>query len=118
MKLSFLFIAHDLNIVRHFSDRVVVMYLGKIMEIAPSEEIYRNPSHPYTEALLADIPVPDPTVKKKHILLKGDIPSPTHIPPGCRFHTRCIYRFEPCDKIVPRTTDLGGGHFVDCHLRG
>jgi oligopeptide transport system ATP-binding protein len=118
MRLSFLFIAHDLNIVRHFSDRVVVMYLGKVMESAPSEEIYRNPSHPYTEALLADIPVPDPTVKKKHILLKGDIPSPTHIPPGCRFHTRCIYRFDPCDKIVPRTTDLGGGHFVDCHLRG
>jgi oligopeptide/dipeptide ABC transporter ATP-binding protein len=87
---------------------------------------------PYTEALLADIPVadptikkkhadipvPDPTIKKKHILLKGDIPSPTQIPPGCRFHTRCIYRFDPCDKIVPRTTDLGGGHFVDCHLRG
>jgi oligopeptide transport system ATP-binding protein len=118
MKLSFLFIAHDLNVVRHFSDRVVVMYLGKVMESAPSEEIYRNPSHPYTEALLADIPIPDPTVKKKHILLKGDIPSPTHIPPGCRFHTRCIYRFDPCDKIVPRTTDLGGGHFVDCHLRG
>ncbi len=116
--LSFLFIAHDLNIVRHFSDRVVVMYLGKVMEIAPAEEIYRNPSHPYTEALLADIPVADPTVKKKHILLKGDIPSPTQIPPGCRFHTRCIYRFEPCDKIVPRTTDLGNGHFVDCHLRG
>ncbi|MGE5174214.1 MAG: ABC transporter ATP-binding protein [Betaproteobacteria bacterium] len=118
MKLSFLFIAHDLNIVRHFSDRVIVMYLGKIMEVAPAEEIYKNPSHPYTEALLADIPVADPTIKKKHILLKGDIPSPTQIPPGCRFHTRCIYRFEPCDKIVPRTTDLGGGHFVDCHLRG
>ena len=118
MKLSFLFIAHDLNIVRHFSDRVVVMYLGKIMEVAPAEEMYRNPSHPYTEALLADIPVADPTVKKKHILLKGDIPSPTQIPSGCRFHTRCIHRFEPCDKIVPRTTDLGNGHFVDCHLRG
>jgi len=118
MKLSFLFIAHDLNIVRHFSDRVAVMYLGKIMEIAPAEAIYRNPSHPYTEALLADIPVADPTVKKKHILLKGEIPSPTHIPPGCRFHTRCIYRFEPCDRIVPNTTDLGNGHFVDCHLRG
>jgi oligopeptide transport system ATP-binding protein len=118
MGLSFLFIAHDLNLVRYFSDRVAVMYLGKIMEIAPAEEIYKNPSHPYTEALLADIPVPDPTVKKKHILLKADIPSPTQIPPGCRFHTRCIYRFEPCDKIVPRTTDLGHGHFVDCHLRG
>jgi oligopeptide/dipeptide ABC transporter ATP-binding protein len=118
MKLSFLFIAHDLNVVRHFSDRVAVMYLGKIVELAPAEEIYRNPSHPYTEALLADIPVADPTVKRKHILLKGDIPSPTQIPPGCRFHTRCIYRFEPCDKIVPKTTDLGNGHFVDCHLRG
>jgi oligopeptide/dipeptide ABC transporter ATP-binding protein len=118
LKLSFLFIAHDLNIVRHFSDRVAVMYLGKIVEIAPAEEIYRKTSHPYTEALLADIPVADPTFKKKHILLKGDIPSPTQIPPGCRFHTRCIYRFEPCDKIVPRTTDLGNGHFVNCHLRG
>jgi oligopeptide/dipeptide ABC transporter ATP-binding protein len=118
LRLSFLFIAHDLNLVRHFSDRVAVMYLGKIVEVAPAEDIYRKPSHPYTEALLADIPVADPTVKKKHILLKGDIPSPAHVPPGCRFHTRCIYRFEPCDKIVPRTTDLGNGHFVDCHLRG
>ncbi len=118
LKLSFLFIAHDLNVVRHFSDRVAVMYLGKIVELAPAEEIYKNPSHPYTEALLADIPVADPTFKKKHILLKGDIPSPTHIPAGCRFHTRCLYRFEPCDKIVPKTTDLGNGHYVDCHLRG
>jgi oligopeptide transport system ATP-binding protein len=118
MGLAFLFIAHDLNVVRHFSDRVAVMYLGTIMEIAPAEEIYTRPSHPYTEALLADIPVPDPTVQKKHILLKGDIPSPTQVPPGCRFHTRCIHRFEPCDKIVPKTTDLGNGHFVDCHLRG
>ena len=117
LHLSFLFIAHDLNVVRHFSDRVVVMYLGKIMEIAPAEEIYLNPSHPYTEALLADIPVADLTIHKKHILLKGDIPSPTQIPSGCRFHTRCIYSFDPCDKIVPRTTDLGNGHFVDCHLR-
>jgi oligopeptide transport system ATP-binding protein len=117
LKLSFLFIAHDLNIVRHFSDRVAVMYLGRIVELAPAEEIYRNPSHPYTEALLADIPVADPTVKKKHILLKGDIPSPTQIPPGCRFHTRCIYRFEPCDKIFPKTIDLGNNHFAECHLR-
>ncbi len=116
--LAFLFIAHDLNVVRHFSDRVAVMYLGKIVEIAPAEEIYQKPSHPYTEALLADIPVPDPTIEKKHILLEGDIPSPTQIPPGCRFHPRCIHRFEPCDSIVPRTTDLGNGHFVDCHLRG
>ena len=116
--LSFLFIAHDLNVVRHFSDRVAVMYLGRIVELAPAEELYRNPSHPYTEALLADIPVPDPNVKKKHILLKGDIPSPTQIPSGCRFHTRCLERFEPCDKIAPKITDLGNGHFVECHLRG
>jgi len=116
--LSFLFIAHDLNLVRYFSDRVAVMYLGRVVELAPAEEIYKNPSHPYTEALLADIPVPDPTAKKKHILLKGDIPSPTQIPPGCRFHTRCIHRFEPCDTIDPKTTDLGNGHFVNCHLRG
>ncbi len=94
------------------------MYLGKIVELAPAEEIYTKPSHPYTEALLADIPVPDPNAKKKHIVLKGDIPSPTQIPSGCRFHTRCIHRFEPCDTLVPRTTDLGNGHFVDCHLRG
>ena len=115
--LAFLFIAHDLNVVRHFSDRVAVMYLGRIVEIAPAEEIYTRPSHPYTEALLADIPLADPTAKKQHILLKGDIPSPTQIPPGCRFHTRCIHRFEPCDRVVPKTTDLGNGHFVDCHLR-
>ncbi|MFA5072629.1 MAG: oligopeptide/dipeptide ABC transporter ATP-binding protein [Nitrospirota bacterium] len=118
LNISFLFIAHDLNIVRHFSDRVAVMYLGKIVESGPAEAVYQNPSHPYTEALLADIPVPDPTAQKKHILLKGDIPSPVNIPPGCRFHTRCLYRFEPCDKIVPRTIDLGRGHFVACHLRG
>jgi oligopeptide transport system ATP-binding protein len=116
--LSFLFIAHDLNVVRHFSDRVAVMYLGRIVETAPAEDIYTSPSHPYTEALLADIPVPDPKAKKKHILLKGDIPSPTQVPPGCRFHTRCIHRFEPCDKIEPKTTELAKGHFVNCHLRG
>ncbi len=116
--LSFLFIAHDLNVVRHFSDRVAVMYLGRIVEIAAAEDIYRSPSHPYTEALLADIPVADPTVKKQHILLKGDIPSPAKVPPGCRFHTRCIRRFEPCDRVPPRWTDLGSGHFVECHLRG
>ena len=118
MGLSFLFIAHDLTLVRHVSGRVAVMYLGRIVEVAPAEEIYRNPAHPYTEALLADIPVPDPSARKRHILLKGDIPSPTQVPPGCRFHTRCLHRFEPCDRIDPKTTDLGNGHFVNCHLRG
>lgn len=118
LKLSFLFIAHDLNVVHYFSDRVAVMYLGRIVETGPADELYRNPSHPYTEALLADIPVADPRVKRKHILLRSDIPSPTAVPSGCRFHTRCIYRFDPCDHIAPRLTDLGGGHFVECHLRG
>lgn len=116
--LAILFIAHDLNVVRYFSDRVAVMYLGRIVEIAPAEEIYRNPAHPYTEALLADIPVPDPSLKREHILLKADIPSPTKVPPGCRFHTRCVYRFEPCDKVTPKITHLGNGHLVECHLRG
>lgn len=116
--LAILFISHDLNIVRYFSDRVAVMYLGRIVEIAAAEDIYRNPAHPYTEALLADIPVPDPSLKREHILLKADIPSPTKIPPGCRFHTRCIYRFEPCDKAVPKTTHMGNGRLVECHLRG
>jgi oligopeptide/dipeptide ABC transporter ATP-binding protein len=118
LQITVLIVAHNLSVVEYVSDRVAVMYLGKIVEIAPAEEIYKNPSHPYTEALLADIPIADPTVKKKHILLKGDIPSTTQIPAGCRFHTRCLSRFEPCDKIVPRTTELGNGHFVDCHLRG
>lgn len=116
--LAILFISHDLNIVRYFSDRVAVMYLGRIVEIAAAEDIYRNPAHPYTEALLADIPVPDPSLKREHILLKADIPSPAKIPPGCRFHTRCIYRFEPCDKAAPKTTHMGNGHLVECHLRG
>lgn len=116
--ISFLFISHDLKVVRYFSERVAVMYLGIIVETGRTEEIFSNPQHPYTEALLSAIPIPDPFTKRKRIILPGDVPSPTDIPPGCRFHPRCPYRFDPCDKTRPRVTDLGKGHLVECHLRG
>jgi oligopeptide/dipeptide ABC transporter ATP-binding protein len=94
------------------------MYLGIIVEMGRTEEIFTNPQHPYTEALLTAIPMPDPSTKRKKIILAGDVPNPAQIPPGCRFHPRCPKRIEPCDKIRPKTTDLGGGHLVECHLRG
>ena len=113
--ISYLFIAHDLNIVRHISDRVAVMYLGKIMELAPVEEMYKRPLHPYTQALLSSIPVPDPSQKgRKIILLEGDIPSPIHIPSGCRFHTRCPKVIPRCKEIIPPLEDFGGGHVAAC----
>jgi len=116
LKLTYLFIAHDLSVVRHISDTVAVMYLGKIMEYAPSEILYKNPLHPYTQLLLESVPVPDPCMKKTHKLLEGDPPSPTSPPPGCRFHTRCPKRFEPCDKVMPAETEIESSHLVCCHL--
>lgn len=118
MGISFLFISHDLKVVRHFSERVAVMYLGIIVEIGETEEIFTNPQHPYTEALLSAIPIPDLAAKRKRIILPGDVPNPANIPQACRFHPRCPYRFAPCDKIRPKVTDLGRGHLVECHLRG
>jgi len=115
--LSYLIIAHDLRIVEHISDRVAVMYLGKIVEQASSADLYREPFHPYTEALLSAIPVPDPKVKKQRILLPGDIPSPIKPPSGCRFHARCKYRMNECDKIEPEFKQIKDGHWVACHLR-
>jgi oligopeptide transport system ATP-binding protein len=115
--LSYLFIAHNLNVVEHISDRVAVMYLGQIVELASDEDLYKNPQHPYTEALLSAVPIPDPTVKKKRILLEGDVPSPINPPSGCHFHTRCMYKMKVCEEVEPEFKDVGGGHWVACHLR-
>ena len=116
-QLSYLMIAHDLRVVEYISDQVAVMYLGKIVEIASSQSLYKNPMHPYTEALLSAIPNPDPLKKKHRILLPGDIPSPINPPGGCRFHTRCRYRFSPCNKIEPKLKEISKNHWVACHLK-
>jgi oligopeptide transport system ATP-binding protein len=115
--LSYLFIAHNLNVVEHISNRVAVMYLGQIVELASDEELYKNPQHPYTEALLSAGPIPDPTVKKKRIILEGDVPSPINPPKGCHFHTRCMYKDKICEEVEPEFKDIGGGHWVACHFR-
>jgi oligopeptide transport system ATP-binding protein len=115
--LSYLFIAHNLNVVEHISNRVAVMYLGKIVELTTDTELYANPQHPYTEALLSAVPVPDPTVEKRRIILQGDVPSPINPPSGCHFHTRCPYKEKICEEEVPEFKDIGGNHWVACHLR-
>jgi oligopeptide transport system ATP-binding protein len=114
--LTYLFIAHDLRVVEHISDRVAVMYLGQIVELSDSQELYAKPLHPYTEALLSAIPIPDPTTKRQRIILEGDPPSPIHPPQGCRFHTRCHKRFDRCDKEEPVLREVTPRHWVSCHL--
>ena len=114
--LSYIFIAHDLSVVRAVSDRIAVMYLGKIVELAENLEFYENPLHPYTQSLISAVPVIDPSKRKERIVLQGDVPSPINPPPGCRFHTRCPFRFEPCDKVEPRMLQTDNGHRVACHL--
>lgn len=116
MGFSYLFISHDLSVVKHISHRVGVMYLGSMVELAEKNELYRNPLHPYTKALLSAVPIPDPTAKRERVILKGDIPSPVNPPKGCKFHTRCPYAMKKCGEIDPEYKDVGSKHFVACHL--
>ena len=114
--LTYLFISHDLSVVKYISDRVAVMYLGKIVELSEAQELFSNPKHPYTEALMSAVPVPDPDYKAEHILLEGDVPSPLNPPSGCYFHPRCQYAKAICANEPPVYTDIGNEHFVACHF--
>jgi oligopeptide transport system ATP-binding protein len=116
--LTYLFIAHDLSVVRHISDRITVMYLGKLAELTDRDELYANPLHPYTQALLSAVPIPDPQVeeKRQRVVLEGDVPSPANPPKGCNFSTRCPKVMDVCHEVDPEFRDLGHGHWVACHL--
>ena len=116
LKLTYIFVSHDLSVIEHICDRVAIMYLGKIVEIGKKDDIFNNAQHPYTKALLSAIPVVDDEAKRERIRLEGDVPSPVNPPSGCRFHTRCAHCTEKCKQEVPELRDLGNGHFVACHL--
>jgi oligopeptide transport system ATP-binding protein len=116
-RLTFIFVAHDLSVVRHVADRIAVMYLGKIVEIGPAEAVYNTPIHPYTHALLSAVPIPDPRANaaRKQVVLEGDVPSPANPPPACRFHTRCPRATEICSQEEPPLIDHGNDHYAACH---
>ncbi|HET6487578.1 MAG TPA: oligopeptide/dipeptide ABC transporter ATP-binding protein, partial [Spirochaetia bacterium] len=114
--LTYLFIAHNLSVVKHIADRVAVMYLGKIVEISSTKNVFDHTLHPYTEALLSAVPVPDTRAERKRVILRGEVPSPRNPPPGCHFHTRCPYAMPICRTVEPRLEDRGGDHLVSCHL--
>ena len=116
LKLTYIFIAHDLGVVRHISDRVGVMYLGQMAELADTEDLYEKPLHPYTQALLAAVPVPDPEFVREEVVISGDVPSPANPPSGCRFHTRCPFKMDICSQAVPIFAEVEKGHSVACHL--
>jgi len=116
MNLTYLFISHDLSVVKFISDKIGVMYLGSIVEYGSKDDIFANPLHPYTKALFSAIPYPDPDVKMQRIVLKGDIPSPANPPKGCRFHTRCPYAKPICSEQTPEYKEYENGHFAACHL--
>lgn len=114
--LTYIFIAHDLSVVKHISDKIGVMYLGRMVEIASKEDLFRNPSHPYTKALMTAVPIPNPTIKKERIILTGDVPNPSNPPKGCTFHTRCSACMDICKTVKPNEVEISPGHFVACHL--
>jgi peptide/nickel transport system ATP-binding protein len=115
-ELTYLFISHDLSVVEHISDEVGVMYLGDLVEFGSKKDIFTNPLHPYSEALLSAAPVPDPSANRNRIILEGSIPSPANPPSGCKFHTRCPKRFDICDQVIPEVKEVEPGHMVACHL--
>ncbi len=116
LNLTFLFISHDLSVIQHMSNRIAVMYLGKIVELAPTDEFFKNVTHPYSKALVASIPIPDPLQRKDRKGIEGEVPSPVNPPKGCRFHPRCTVAIPPCKFVEPELVDIGGGHLVACHL--